>query len=123
MNTILERLTTYWKDACNLVLGVWLAVSPWALSYATEGASTWNAHVIGVVVAVAALAALIAFHKWEEWVNAVLGVWLIVSPYLLGFAAYRDALWNQIVVGVLILVLAIWAAVTTSESGGLKAGH
>ena len=82
-----------------------------------------DARIVGIVVAVAAIATLVAFHKWEEWVNALLGLWLIVSPYVLGFTMPRDAMWNQIVVGVLIGGLAIWAAVTTSESGDLRAGH
>ena len=123
MDTMYGKLTTHWKDVCNLILGVWLAVSPWVLPLAAESTPAWNAHIVGVVVAVAAIATLIAFHKWEEWVNAALGAWLIVSPYLLGFATLRDALWNQIIVGVLIGGLAIWAAVTTAESGGLRTGQ
>jgi hypothetical protein len=122
MDKVSERLTMHWKDVCNLILGIWLAVSPWVLAYAMQETPAWNAHIVGVVVAVAAIATLVAFHKWEEWVNAALGLWLIVSPYLLGFANMRDALWNQIVVGVLIGGLAIWAAVTTTE-GGLRTGH
>jgi hypothetical protein len=50
--------------------------------------------------AVAAIAALAAFQKWEEWVNAALGAWLIVSPFILGFGSVTAALWNQLIVGV-----------------------
>jgi hypothetical protein len=120
MATLNEKLTTQWKDAANLVLGIWLAVSPWAFSYAGEAKPAWNAHVVGVIIAVAAIAALIAFQQWEEWVNTALAAWLIVSPYLLGFTALTYALWNQLIVGVLVGALAIWAAVTPSE-GGLTA--
>ena len=82
MNTMTDRLTMHWKDVCNLILGVWLIVSPWALSYAMADTPAWNAHIVGVVVAVAAIATLVAFHKWEEWVNAALGVWLPAPPAL-----------------------------------------
>jgi hypothetical protein len=97
----------------NLVLGVWLAVSPWALSYASQSTPAWNAHAVGVVIAVAALASLVAFQVWEEWVNAALAVWLIVSPYILGFSGQVAAFWNQLIVGVLVGALAIWAAVAS----------
>lgn len=117
MATFNEKLTLQWKDAANLVLGLWLAISPWALSYAGEPKPAWNAHIVGVIIAVAALAALIAFQKWEEWVNTALAAWLIVSPYLLGFTALTYALWNQLIVGVLVGALAIWTAVTASGSG------
>jgi len=113
-----KRLTDQWKDAVNLVLGLWLIVSPWALGFAADKTPTWNAWVVGVVIAVAALAALIAFNKWEEWVEAALGAWLIVSPYLLGFTAQTHATWNQVIVGVIVGGLAIWSAMATSDTAG-----
>lgn len=119
MTTLNEKLAAQWKDAANLVLGAWLFVSPWALNYATNQTAAWNAWVVGAVIAVAALAALIAFQKWEEWVNAALAGWLIVSPYILAFSTNTTVTWNQFVVGALVAVLAIWAAVTTSDTGGL----
>jgi hypothetical protein len=40
-------------------------------------------------------------------VNAVLSVWLIVSPLILCFGSLTAALWNQLIVGVVVLVFAI----------------
>jgi ABC-type uncharacterized transport system permease subunit len=117
MPTLNDRLTTQWRDVANLILGLWLVISPWALSYMMETIPTWNAIIVGVVIAVAAIGALVAFHKWEEWVNVVLAVWLIVSPFALDYASHTTVLWNQIVVGVLVGILALWAALTTPETG------
>jgi ABC-type uncharacterized transport system permease subunit len=117
MPTLNDRLTTHWRDVANLILGLWLVISPWALSYMMETVPTWNAIIVGVVIAVAAIAALVAFHKWEEWVNVVLAVWLIVSPFALDYASHVTVLWNQIVVGVLVGILALWTALTTPEPG------
>lgn len=117
MATFNEKLTHHWRDGANLILGIWLAISPWALSYMAEADAAWNAAVVGVVIAVAAAAAIMAFHQWEEWVNVVLGAWLIVSPFLLGYAANETVLWNQIVVGVLVGGLALWTAVTEHKGG------
>ena len=111
-----------WKDACNLVLGVWLALSPWVLAYATEATAAWNAHVVGVIIAVASFAALVAFQKWEEWVSTALAAWLIVSPYLLGFSGMTAALWNQIIVGLLVGGLAIWSALEAPSEGAHAKG-
>lgn len=110
MVNIGKRLTVQWKDVVNLVLGLWLVVSPWALNFRLIEPPTWNAWTVGMVIAVAAAAALIAFNKWEEWVEAALGAWLIVSPFLLGFSMERNATWNQIIVGFLVGALAIWSA-------------
>lgn len=113
-----KRLTAQWKDAINLVLGLWLIASPWAFGFVTDQAPTWNAWAVGVVIAVAALAALIAFNQWEEWAEAVLGAWLIVSPYLLGFDAMMSATLNQAVVGIIVAGLAIWSAMVTPGTAG-----
>ena len=63
MSTINAKLAPRWKDAANGVLGLWLAASPWMLSYASEAVPAWNAHVVGVTIAIAAIAALIAFQR------------------------------------------------------------
>jgi hypothetical protein len=112
-----EKLESQWKDVVNLVLGAWLIVSPWVWGFIAESRPTWNAWVFGVVIAIAALAALVSFNKWEEWVNAVFGAWLIVSPFILGFSGLVSAMWNQIIVGVIVGVLAIWSAMAPQPTG------
>ena len=118
MSTINEKLAARWKDAANVILGLWLAASPWFLSYATESIPAWNAHIVGLVIAVAALAALFAFQKWEEWVNTALAAWLVVSPFLLGFNNLTSATANQIVVAVLVGGLAL-ASLSASDTDQL----
>jgi ABC-type uncharacterized transport system permease subunit len=112
-----DRLVTHWRDAANLILGLWLAISPWALSYAMEAVPTWNALIVGVIIAVAAAGALVAFHKWEEWINVALAAWLIVSPFALDYAVHTTVMWNHIIVGVLVGILAFWTVLTTPEEG------
>jgi hypothetical protein len=118
MVNIGRKLSDQWKDAVNLVLGLWLIVSPWALGLIGNRAPTWNAWAFGLVIAAAALAALISFKVWEEWVEAALGAWLIVSPFLLGFSALTYALWNQVIVGVIVAALAVWSALAMPGTAG-----
>ena len=115
MTPLSEKLSTRWKDAANLVLGVWLAASPWAIGYVGNQYAAWNAWIVGCVIAVAALAALVTFQKWEEWINTALGLWLVISPFLLSYMTITSAAWNQIVIGALVSVLSVWTAVTTEE--------
>ena len=112
-----EKLTHHWRDVANLILGIWLAISPWALSYMADATPAWNAYIVGIVIAVAAAAAIMAFHQWEEWTNVALAIWLIVSPFLLGYAMLSNALWNQIVLGIIIGILALWTAVASPKRG------
>jgi len=121
MIKIQDRVTAFWRDAINLVLGIWLIVSPFVLDYAAQMTPAWNAYAIGVVIAVLSAAALWQFQKWEEWLSAVLGAWLVVSPWLLGFRIGHVATWNQIVVGIVVGALAFWSGVTEPEVRGLTA--
>lgn len=106
-------------DIANIVIGVCLALTPWVLGYAAETAAAWNAWVIGVVIALIAIGALVAFAEWEEWVNLVLGVWTVIAPWALGFAAVTAAVWAHVIAGVLVAVLAaleLWFARTRHAS-------
>lgn len=108
----------HWQDPVNLVLGLWMLASPWALSHQTEMTPTWNAVILGILIAAAALVALFRVMAWEEWVNLALGVWLVISPWILGFSGLATAMWNAVIVGAVVAVLALWAAGTDKDIGG-----
>ena len=40
---------------------------------------------------------------WARWINVTLGVWLILSPFILEFTT-DQAIWNNIIVGFLVMV-------------------
>ena len=92
-------------DWVNLVLAVCLVISPWVLSFST-GAPMYNAVISGLVIGLVAVGAIVAFAQWEEWVNLILGVWAIVSPFALGFAADTTAMWTHVVIGLAVAILA-----------------
>jgi hypothetical protein len=43
---------------------------------------------------------------WEEWINLIVGVWLLLSPWILGFANVSAHLLNALIVGILIVLTA-----------------
>ncbi|HEU5005277.1 MAG TPA: SPW repeat protein [Candidatus Saccharimonadales bacterium] len=83
----------------NLVLGVWLAISPWILNYST---SVWNQVIFGIAVVVLSLVRLLApARQWSSFFSGLCGVWLIIAPFIVGYheaAAY----WNGIVAGIIV---------------------
>lgn len=115
MSRIGKKLAHNWQDATCLVLGLWLIVSPWVLGFSAMQWAVWNAVVLGIIVVLMALAELIEFHDWEEWTDMVIGCWLIISPWLLGFASEAGgsplASSNFLIVGLLVLVMAGWSLV------------
>lgn len=39
------------------------------------------------------------------WVNIILGIWLILSPWILGFSGNGGATWNNIIIGLVVAVV------------------
>jgi len=96
-------------DAANLILGAVLFISPWMFAF-DAGAPTWNAIIVGIVRAVLAIAALTAFAIWEEWLNLIVGLWALISPWVLGFQG-TTAMTVHFLIGVAVATLAaieIW---------------
>ncbi|HEX3538563.1 MAG TPA: SPW repeat protein [Stellaceae bacterium] len=91
-------------DLYSLVLAAILLVSPWlfTLTNTTARIDLWASSLAVILIS---LAAIVAFAKWEEWANLILGLWLIASPWILGFAHTR-AMHFSIGVGLAITFLA-----------------
>ena len=49
-------------------------------------------------------------------INVALGIWLIISPFVLGFEAHQAAKWNDIAVGIAVGLVALqaWSAVNVA---------
>jgi len=79
-----QRPREYVLDIYKLLLGAFVAVSPWLFAFRLD-AARFDALAAGLLVVTISAAALIAFADWEEWAILVLGLWLIASPWVLGF--------------------------------------
>ena len=108
----------HWQDPLNLVLGLWLIASPWVLSYSAETYLTWNAVIIGSLVVLLAVSEVYMLRAWEEWASVALGVWLIISPWALGFSDMAMPMWSAVAVGLAIAGLALWVLGTDKTIGG-----
>jgi SPW repeat len=106
-NSLIEGKTR--QDWINLVLAVCLFISPWVVGFAVEGTPTWNAWIVAVLLGVLAIGTLTVFAEWEEWANLALGLWLIISPWILGFAASMPATWTHLIMGVAVAAASAWA--------------
>jgi hypothetical protein len=93
----------------SLLLGVWLLVSPQVLRFTDVAGATWTAVIVGVATLVIAAIALYAPRAWEDVVALLLGAWLAVSPWAIGFDTHRAAIPNALVAGVVLVVLWGWA--------------
>ena len=112
----MDITTKRWQDLGNIVLGVWLFISPWVMNYVDSiPNAAQNAYLLGLAIVVFAAVAIYIPRVWEEGINMALGAWMIVSPWVLGFASERDVTANAVIVGVLVTALAAWAMVRDKD--------
>ena len=54
--------------------------------------------------------------KVLSWIDAVLGLWLVVAPFALSYSKVSGATVNDIIVGIIVIILGVWAAVVPGRS-------
>lgn len=120
----------HWQDWLTGIVGVWLIISPWVIGYGMPGGGTsasvtaisaspvaLNFILSGVIALVLSGAALLAYRMWEEWIEAIVGLWLIASPWLLNFTGSRPAFWSAVLSGMVIVVAAVWNLFEEQQAG------
>ena len=122
-----------WEDWCGMLLGLLIILSPW---FPTQTAHDvvdsdrsfmiLNAFTVGILVLGLAQLEYVALQRWQEVAEIVLGLWLIASPAIFGYA--NDGLmllWHS-VLGVLVVLLGalqLWQDWELSDQDLLKHGH
>lgn len=102
----------------NIIAGLWIVLSPWALAYADVQAAMWNSVIAGLAIAILAIVRVAVPLRFEgiSWINFVIGIWLILAPFFLAFGGVVNAMWNHVIMGLVVLVLAAWSAVATRNA-------
>src|SRR5512138_297680 len=93
----------------NLSFAMWQVFSPFILGYAGVPLALWNGLMVGL-----AMLALASFRTLRPgrsslpgWLNLLLGTWLAVSPFVLGFASVNAAAANHITIGIAVMFFAL----------------
>jgi hypothetical protein len=101
-----------------MLLGVLIVVSPWFRFQSTHevmeserSVMILNTFVVGMLIFGLAQLEYVALQRWEEVAEIALGLWLIASPLIFGYAG-DDFLraWHAILGGVVVLLgaLQLW---------------
>jgi len=123
-------MKTRWQDWLVLILGAWLLMSPWLLQYVTTlpyldyTAASWDSLIFGLVIVVIMARVLYIPNKLvtQERLALAVGLWLVVSPSVLGFANVKLATINLISVGLAVALLS-GNVLGNYSSGGAEFGE
>lgn len=107
MNNENRESTVSWASGVNLILGIWLFISAWAVNAMASSARS-NDVVLGIVVFVLSWIRLAnrARAGMASWLNVLAGIWLIIAPFALHYETVGQV-WNSVIVGIVIAVLGI----------------
>lgn len=96
----------HWQDWADLMLGLAVLLSPWLLGFTDAQVPMWNAICVGTAIMLLSAFAIARLEPWEEWLNIALGLWLIVSSWLLDYGSAPQAVACHLGLGLLITFLA-----------------
>jgi hypothetical protein len=92
-------------DVYNILAATVLFASPWLFGL-TNGTAKLDFWLCGAAIIAISLLSMLAYANWEEWMNLALGLWLIASPWVLGFAHVR-AMHFGVGVGAVVTFMAL----------------
>ncbi|MCW2598919.1 MAG: repeat protein [Frankiales bacterium] len=95
----------------TFLAGLYLAISPWVVGFDGQQPVLFNNLIIGSAAALLGLGLTAAFDRLHRlaWTVPVLGVWTIVSPWVIQTGDLRttDNEWNNVVTGAVLLLVGI----------------
>jgi hypothetical protein len=110
----------------NIVLGVWLIISPWIYGYAHSAMNAMTSSVIvGILVLIFGILRYNRPHARTalSWLNLILGLWTLASPWIFRLTDNTAYIANSVIVGILVGALAIWSGSATVAEHRHQTAH
>jgi hypothetical protein len=98
----------------NLILGLWLMISPFVLVTLNRSIlkTLWEDLLLGFGIAAFSLCRLLSRKEDEivlsDWFVTALGFITLINPFLYSYFKLKAAAWNNLGVGALVLLLALY---------------
>ena len=94
-------------DLIKLAHAAFLILTPWVFGYTSANVASGNAWISGVVIGLASIAGIVDLAVWEEWVSVIFGLWVAISPWLLGYqSTVISAMRANAAIGIAVVLLA-----------------
>ena len=96
-----------WEDWASMVLGVLIGFSNWLAGQQGDKMVNGNAVIVGALVIALGALELTGLQRWEQGGEIACGLWLIVSPFIFGYAEADALRYWHFVLGALVALLAV----------------
>jgi len=108
---------SHFVEIITMLLGIWLAVSPFVLRFERATPADVVDLAVGVIVAV------VAYHQLRQRIRrpgwsffcAILGLLEMASPWAFGYMDQPAAVWQAVLFGGLIAIFAFWSGCSLTD--------
>lgn len=52
----------------------------------------------------------------ERWISIIIGGWLIIAPWVLGFSYSVLVKWSSVLCGIILIAMNVWALTEKNEA-------
>jgi len=99
----------------DVLAAIWLFIS----GFVIHGSYTmaWNNWIFAVIIGFFALCRTFGAYaqSWLSWLNLLMGIWVLISPWVLMGRPTNAMIWNNVITGAVIIILAGWSALATNS--------
>ncbi|MGH8136627.1 MAG: SPW repeat protein [Terriglobia bacterium] len=102
------------SSGVNALLGLWLIVCPWILGAPARNVA-WSGVIAGILIVCLAVIRFTSRHTTAlSWMNVLLGVWVIMAPWILGSTSGDMQTWTYVIAGTLVAVLEMFSLTSSA---------
>src|ERR1700745_81355 len=107
---VAESMSAHLTFGLALLTGLYVAASPWMVGFSATGSLATSDLIAGIAGALLAYGFATTLDRAHgmTWTLPVLGVWVIVSPWILpGFSPTAGMIWSNVVAGAFLTFLGL----------------
>ena len=101
------------------VAGLWEILAPFIIGYSSVTGAMVNAIILGILILGIGIWAAVMNSggtiKVLSWINAILGLWVLLSPFIIRYSQTTGAMVNDLIIGIGVVIVGIWAAVVAGK--------
>lgn len=121
-----ESMTVQGTFGLTLLTAVYAAISPWVVGFQGARALAVSDLIVGLVCVALAFGYAMALDRSHgmTWTLPCLGVWFIVSPWVIhGVSPHGGMIWSNVIAGAVLTVLGLNAMYFGMRARSAEAKH
>ncbi len=104
------------------LIGIFMGISPFLFGYSYQPVAMWNSILIGLALLILGIASAVSSNPYTariiDWINMLFGIWMVISPFILGYAFVSFAVYNiQVILGLFVTAMEAIAALSIFTPG------